>query len=76
MLALFPGAVALHAQPAAPSADRMVGYLPEWMIYSDFYPKALDTNGSAKRLTHILYAFANLPATGSPGAGTCQLGDP
>ena len=62
----------------SPGSDhlRMVGYMPEWMIYSGFYPKQLVTNGSAKQLTHILYAFANLPAPGSPGAGTCQLGDP
>ena len=54
----------------------MVGYLPEWQIYSGFYPKNLITDGSAPLLTHVLYAFANLPAPGSPGAGTCQLGDP
>jgi chitinase len=59
----------------APGHPRMVGYLPEWMIYSGFFPKALATNGSATQLTHILYAFANLPAPGSVGAGTCQLGD-
>jgi chitinase len=46
------------------------------MIYSGYYPKNLATNGSAKQLTHILYAFSNLPALGSPRAGTCQPGDP
>lgn len=51
---------------------RMVGYLPDWKIYDPFYPKALVTNGTAAKLTHILYAFANLP----PDQGTCQLGDP
>jgi chitinase len=55
---------------------RMVGYLPEWSIYSGFYPKNLVANGSAEKLTHVLYAFANLPAPATPGAGTCQLGDP
>jgi GH18 family chitinase len=42
-----------HAQQ-----KRMVGYLPEWKIYSGFYPKNLVTSGSAEKLTHILYAFA------------------
>jgi chitinase len=51
--------------------SRMVGYLPEWKIYSGFYPKNLVSNGSAEKLTHILYAFANVP----PEKGTCQLGD-
>ncbi|WP_446742728.1 glycoside hydrolase family 18 protein [Silvibacterium acidisoli] len=60
----------------APDPPRIVGYMPEWMIYSGFYPKQLVTNGTGKELTHILYAFANLPAPGQPGAGTCQLGDP
>ncbi len=54
----------------------MVGYLPEWKIYSGFYPKNLISNGSADKLTHILYAFGNVPAPGQPGAGTCQLVDP
>ena len=79
VLSLFPlasiTAQAQH-QPSTPDHPRMVGYLPEWMIYSGYYPKNLATNGSAKQLTHILYAFSNLPAPGSPGAGTCQLGDP
>jgi chitinase len=76
---LFPlisTVVPAQRQSFAPDHPRMVGYLPEWMIYSGYYPKNLATNGSAKQLTHILYAFANLPAAGSPGAGTCQLGDP
>ncbi|WP_158748720.1 glycoside hydrolase family 18 protein [Acidobacterium sp. S8] len=63
-------------RPSSPEHPRMVGYLPEWMIYSGYYPKNLAVNGSAKQLTHILYAFSNLPAPDSPGAGTCQLGDP
>jgi chitinase len=78
-LSFFP-LVSMAAQeqhrPSTSDRSRMVGYLPEWMIYSGYYPKNLATNGSAKQLTHILYAFANLPAAGSPGAGTCQLGDP
>lgn len=48
----------------------MVGYLPEWKIYDGFYPKNLVSSGSADKLTHILYAFANI----SP-EGACELGD-
>ena len=55
---------------------HMAGYFTDWAIYSGYYPKNLITAGSADKLTHILYAFANLPAPSDPGAGTCQLGDP
>ena len=78
VLSLFPlASIAAQAQhqPSTPDRPRMVGYLPEWMIYSGYYPKNLAANGSAKQLTHILYAFSNLPAPGSPGADwPCQAG--
>ncbi len=57
-------------------SQRLVGYLPEWKIYSGFYPKNLVSSGSAEKLTHVLYAFGNVPAPGAAGGGTCQLGDP
>jgi chitinase len=58
------------------TGKRMAGYFTDWAIYSGYYAKNLVTNGSAGKLTHILYAFANVPPQGSPGAGTCQIGDP
>jgi chitinase len=76
MPGLAPLALAQREAPQGLDRSRIVGYLPDWMVYSGYYPKNLVTNGSAKQLTHILYAFANLPAPGSPGAGTCQIGDP
>jgi chitinase len=55
----------------------MAGYFTDWAIYSGYYPKNLITAGSADKLTHILYAFANLPAPGEAAAGMCQqLGGP
>src|SRR6185436_3731691 len=38
-----------------------VGYFVQWGIYGrQYFVKNLDTSGSAAKLTHINYAFANL----------------
>jgi chitinase len=64
-----------HAKSGA--ERRLVAYLPEWKIYGDgYFPKNLITSNAAPKLTHVLYAFANVPAPGAANAGTCQLGDP
>lgn len=39
---------------------RIVGYFPQWGIYSNYFIKNLITSGSAKILTHLNYAFANV----------------
>jgi len=61
------------ATPAAASAHgggggfvpRQVGYFTQWGIYGrQFYVKNLDTNGTAARLSHVNYAFANVSAEG------------
>jgi len=39
---------------------KVIGYFPRYGIYDGFFVKNLVTNGSAKRLTHINYAFTNV----------------
>ncbi|MEV6349304.1 phosphatidylinositol-specific phospholipase C domain-containing protein [Actinoplanes sp. NPDC051851] len=43
-----------------PVGER-VAYFPSWSVYANaFYPKTLDTNGIAGRLTTMMYAFENI----------------
>lgn len=43
------------------SGKSIVGYFPEWGIYQRaYYVKNVETSGSAARLTHLNYAFANV----------------
>lgn len=53
------------------AGDKVVGYFAEWGVYDrKYFVKNIVTSGSAEKLTHILYSFAN--TTG----GKCTLGDP
>jgi chitinase len=53
-----------------PPPAKVVGYFTNWGVYSrDFQVKDLDTNGSAGRLTHLVYAF------GKVSDGRCEAGD-
>ncbi|GAA3004598.1 glycosyl hydrolase family 18 protein [Streptosporangium longisporum] len=53
-----------------PGGKKIVGYFTQWGVYGrNFHVKNLVTNGSAQKLTHILYAFGN--TTG----GRCTIGD-
>ncbi|GAA3420257.1 glycosyl hydrolase family 18 protein [Streptosporangium vulgare] len=53
-----------------PGGKKIVGYFTQWGVYArNFHVKNLVTNGSASKLTHILYAFGN--TTG----GRCTIGD-
>src|ERR1035437_10377138 len=50
------------------------GYFEEWSIYYAGYNIAnLQQNGVAGKLTHLMYAFANVTAT---PAAACSLADP
>ncbi|MEV4624190.1 glycosyl hydrolase family 18 protein [Asanoa sp. NPDC049573] len=49
---------------------KLVGYFADWGVYArNYHVKNIATSGSAAKLTHILYAFAN--TTG----GRCSIGD-
>ncbi|GAA2905385.1 glycosyl hydrolase family 18 protein [Streptosporangium fragile] len=53
-----------------PSGKKIVGYFTEWGTYDrKFQVKNLVDNGSAAKLTHILYAFGNT------SGGRCSVGD-
>src|SRR5262249_20136746 len=59
-----PDRTELFTRPSAPDpgqpAER-VGYYPSWSVYANaFYPKNLDTEGIAGKLTTLVYAFENI----------------
>ena len=76
---LLAGAGTATATPAKPrpatqaagaSGSKVVGYFIDWGIYGrQYYVKNIETSGSAKKLTHINYAFGNVVD------GKCALGD-
>jgi chitinase len=66
----MPAPASAHGGSRAPK--RIVGYYTSWGVYAKgFRVKHLKDNGSAERLTHILYAFAKITPE-----GTCALIDP
>jgi GH18 family chitinase/glycerophosphoryl diester phosphodiesterase len=47
--------------PVPPAPSRRVAYYNSWSIYANaFYPKALDTQGIAGKLTTLNYSFENI----------------
>jgi len=63
LLAATPAATA--AQATADRSYRKVGYFTQWGIYGRaFFVKDLVTSGSAAKLTHVNYAFANVSEDG------------
>ena len=42
--------------PTTPLTEKIVGYYAAWAAYSGYYPNQIDAN----KLTHIIYAFANI----------------
>lgn len=73
-LALLASALVLSAQSRNSDAGRkwINGYYPQWKVYSNFYPKLLVTSGTADKLTHLTYAFADIraDADGKPRCAT------
>jgi chitinase len=61
---------AAHGRPKPPK--RLVGYYTNWSVYArGFRAKHLKDNGSAAKVSHMLYAFAKITPE-----GTCALTDP
>ncbi|HXM97066.1 MAG TPA: glycoside hydrolase family 18 protein [Candidatus Dormibacteraeota bacterium] len=48
-----------HADETTPH-KKVVGYFPQWGLYSGYFVKNVITSGSAPLLTHLDYAFANV----------------
>jgi len=67
------GSISL-AQSQPTKAKILAGYFEEWSrVGSDYSVASLERNGAASRLTHLLYAFANVTVT--PAIG-CAVMDP
>src|SRR5689334_10277714 len=57
-------------------AKILAGYFEEWSIYYAGYNIAnLQSNGVAGKLTHLLYAFANVTAPAGATPGGCGIAD-
>jgi len=55
---------AISVGAATPSEKTIVGYFAQWGVYRrNYLVKNVDTSGSAARLTHINYAFADVSAS-------------
>jgi len=55
----------------------LAGYFEEWSIYYSGYNLAnLESNGSAAKLSHLVYAFGDVSASASdPSSNTCVIAD-
>src|SRR5688572_19620727 len=75
LLLMLGGTPASVARADNDPDKKLVGYFIEWGIYGrNYLVKNVATSGSAKKLTHINYAFSNAKPDGS-GQVTCQLFD-
>lgn len=66
------------AQQHEHQSKILAGWFEEWSIYYANYNLAnLESNGSAARLSHLIYAFGNVSASASdPASDTCVIADP
>lgn len=75
---LLTGGVAAFAQTVNHPGKILAGFFEEWSIYYANYNLAnLQSNGSAARLSHLIYAFGDVSASASaPTTDTCVIADP
>ena len=77
--ALFTCAVPALAENHEPDRQQKIlaGWFEEWSIYYANYNLAnLESNGSAAKLSHLIYAFGNVSASVSnPSSDTCVIAD-
>lgn len=70
---IFVCAAGLYGQEGQSQARVVGGYFEEWSIYYAGYNISnLQQNGVADRLTHLMYAFANVTASPTPA---CVIAD-
>jgi chitinase len=75
-LALMLAGAAARAT-GADGGKRLIGYYISWGMYGrDYRVKNVATSGSAGKLTHINYAFANVAPKIAGGQVECLIGDP
>lgn len=70
--------VSAFAQTNNSQGKILAGFFEEWSIYYANYNLAnLESNGSAAKLSHLIYAFADVSASASdPSTDTCVIADP
>jgi chitinase len=74
-------ASAAHAQSdAVPEKNEtpkiLAGYFEEWSIYAANYNVAnLQQNQVADKISHLIYAFANVSVTSGTPSASCQIAD-
>jgi chitinase len=66
------------AQTPRSQGKILAGFFEEWSIYYANYNLAnLESNGSAAKLSHLVYAFGDVSASAaSPSTNTCVIADP
>ncbi|MBV8675267.1 MAG: hypothetical protein JOZ33_17720 [Acidobacteriaceae bacterium] len=71
-------AIPASAQNQPAQGKILAGFFEEWSIYYANYNLAnLESNGSAAKLSHLIYAFGDVSASASdPGSNTCVIADP
>jgi len=76
VVVLISGTPAVAQSQESSQSKILAGYFEEWSIYGANYNIAsLQHNNVAGRITHLIYAFANVaPTSGAPNA-QCQLAD-
>lgn len=70
--------VTARAQDRGDHSKILAGFFEEWSIYYANYNLAnLESNGSAAKLSHLIYAFGNVSASATdPTTDTCAIADP
>jgi chitinase len=76
LILLTSGSSALAQNPGA-QGKILAGFFEEWSIYYANYNLAnLESNGSAAKLSHLIYAFGDVSASASdPSSNTCVIAD-
>src|SRR5580704_2986580 len=77
MFALVPCGAPAFAQTPNGQGKILAGFFEEWSIYYAGYNLAnLESNGSAAKLSHLIYAFGDVSASASvPASNTCVIAD-
>jgi chitinase len=77
LFALATCSISTFAQTSNSQGKILAGFFEEWSIYYANYNLAnLESNGSAAKLSHLVYAFGDVSASASdPSSNTCVIAD-
>jgi chitinase len=78
LLSLLTCSAPAIAQVPQGQGKILAGFFEEWSIYYANYNLAnLESNGSAAKLSHLVYAFGDVSASATdPASNTCVIADP